>query len=448
MHLIGLDIGTTSVCGALLEARTRRMIRSVTLDNTAALRSSRSWEFAQDAESIWRTAESVLSELRSDRAEVLGIGITGQMHGILYVDKEGNAVSPLYTWQDKRGDMPYSKEATYAEQLARLTCYPMATGFGMATHFYNQQNGLVPPGASALCTIADYVAMRLANRTRPLIDPTNASGLGLYDPRLLEFDRAALTHAEIDAGLLPEQVPSGTVIGRIKDGIPVATALGDNQASFLGAVPDVRSSVLLNIGTGSQISVYSDAYCADECRTAGGIDIRPFPGGGYLLVGASLSGGKSYALLERFFREVITSFTGSDESSLYETMNRMAEAETADEFELKVNTRFFGTRADPLARGTIDGVCPDNWTPGHLIRGFLEGMAGELAGYYDLLPPSVRERAKALVVSGNGVRRNGALRRILERLFGLPLLLPDGGEEASRGAAICAGVGCGLYASF
>jgi len=443
LHLIGVDIGTTSVCGVLLDVKTRRIVRSVTKDNPAAMPSPRRWEFAQDVPSIWYTVKTIVDELRSGPADVRGIGVTGQMHGILYIDAGGNPVSPLYTWQDQRGDLPFSADATYAEQLGRMTGYPMATGYGMATHFYNAANGLVPRGAAAFCTIADYAAMRLANRTRPAIDPTNAASLGLYRLQTLEFDREALACAGIDADLLPEQVPSGTVIGSTEDGVPVTAALGDNQASFLGAVRDVRSSVLLNIGTGSQISVHADTF-----RTAEGIDTRPFPGGGYLLVGASLSGGKSYALLERFFRETLRAFAGYDGPNLYETMNRLADEAIAEETALQVNTQFFGTRQDPLKRGSIGGIGPDNWTPRHLVRGFLEGMIDELFRYYEAFPPSVKERVSTLVASGNGVRRNGALRRMLERRFGLPLVLPDGLEEASRGAAICAGVGCGLYPDF
>ena len=74
--------------------------------------------------------------------------------------------------------------------------------------------------------------------------------------------------------------------------IPVTVAIGDNQASFLGAAGSENNTLLVNMGTGGQISVLTDQYFETE-----GIEARPFLGGKYLLVGASLCGGKAYALL-------------------------------------------------------------------------------------------------------------------------------------------------------
>jgi sedoheptulokinase len=223
----------------------------------------------------------------------------------------------------------------------------------------------------------------------------------------------------------------------------VVCAIGDNQASFLGSICDIRKSILLNIGTGSQLSVYSDAYIQVE-----GIDTRPFPGGGYLMVGASLSGGKTYALLEQFFRETMALFAGSEESDLYEAMNRLAEDSPVNDSGLRVNTQFFGTRADSGVRGSIENIGPANFTPRHLVRGFLDGMIDELHRYYEAFPAFVKERLGTIVASGNGVRRNGALCRMLEQRFGCPLVIPEFREEASYGAAVSAGVGCGLYPDY
>lgn len=77
----------------------------------------------------------------------------------------------------------------------------------------------------------------------------------------------------------------------------VSVAIGDNQASFLGAVYDMENSVLVNIGTGGQISVLSD-----HCLMAENIEARPFVKGRYLLAGSSLCGGRAYAMLEKFFK--------------------------------------------------------------------------------------------------------------------------------------------------
>ena len=81
------------------------------------------------------------------------------MHGIVYLDKNGEAVSPLTIWQDGRGDTPYKEGLTYAEWLSKKTGYKLATGFGGVTHFYNTVNGLVPENAVTFCTIHDLAVM-------------------------------------------------------------------------------------------------------------------------------------------------------------------------------------------------------------------------------------------------------------------------------------------------
>jgi sedoheptulokinase len=442
MYLMGLDIGTTSVCGVLIDAHNGEIIKSLMKDNHATLETTNAWEFIQDPDMIFKTIQELIEELSGKDISVRGIGISGQMHGILYVDEFGNHVSPLYTWQDKRGSLPFSESTSYVEHLTMLTSYPVSTGFGMVTHFYNIHQGLVPEKAVTLCTIADYIAMKLCGCKSPVIDPTNAASLGLFHLESVKFDQEALNSAKIVPQLLPDIVPTGTVIGQTDRGISVVCAVGDNQASFLGAVRDIKSSILINIGTGSQISVFSDCLLQVE-----GLETRPFPGGGYILVGASLSGGKSYALLENFFREVCGIFAGYEES-LYEQMNLLAKSNLREETKLKVNTQFFGTRKDPSKQGAIEQISAKNFTPQHLIVGFLEGIIEELLAYYREFPDRIKRELNTVVGSGNGVRKNQALCQMLEKTFDLSIQIPLYPEEASYGAAICAGVGSGLYENF
>ena len=443
MKLIGLDIGTTSICGVLVHAETGKIVKTISKPNTSALRSPFDWEYTQDVSNIMHTVLEIVDELKEGVPDIRGIGVTGQMHGILYADDKGDALSPLFTWQDQRGNLCVSGAVTYAEQLRILTGYPAATGYGMVTHYYHVRNDSVPMGAAVICTISDYVAARLACRSKPVMDATNAASLGLYRLDSLEFDREALKEAGIDPGILPAQVESGKMIGHTADGIPVFAAIGDNQASFIGSVPDIRRSLLVNIGTGSQISAYMDEYAPFEQ-----VDIRPFPGGGYLLVGASLSGGKSYALLAKFFREVIKQFGKQEAADPYEVMNELAERPLEEGTALRVNTRFFGTRSNPGERGAIENIGPANFTPGHLVHGILEGMVEELAQYYDAFPAAVKKRLDTIAASGNGVQRNRALRAKLERRFDLPLVITEFPEEAAYGAAVSAGVGAGLYPNY
>ena len=201
--------------------------------------------------------ERVLDSFRASHGSIGGIGVAGQMHGILYVDGAGRAVSPLYTWQDGRGERTRAGGKSHAGFLSEALGQRLSTGMGFVTHYYNAANGLVPEGARRVCTIADYVAMRLAHAAAPVMDTTMAASLGCFDLHRLDFRRDAMQKLGVEESFFPSVSKSYAALGEHEPGTPVFPGLGDNQASFLGAVGDVRHSVLFNVGTGSQISLFS-----------------------------------------------------------------------------------------------------------------------------------------------------------------------------------------------
>ena len=100
MKSVGIDIGTTSVSAVVMNNRTGGIERSWTIPNPGFLTSGRAWERLQDADAIVRTTRRLLDEILDGEPDVRVIGLTGQMHGIVYLDRAGRAVSPLMTWQD------------------------------------------------------------------------------------------------------------------------------------------------------------------------------------------------------------------------------------------------------------------------------------------------------------------------------------------------------------
>jgi sedoheptulokinase len=440
---IGLDIGTTSICGVAYELPEGKTRRAITVPNRSAIAESGNAEEGQHPDQLLDTVEQILRTLTFHYPDIEGIGVTGQMHGVLYTDHEGHAVSPLYTWQDQKGRIPAGDGDTLVDRLVRECGYPLATGFGLVTHSALHQLGKVPTEAVRLCTIADFIAMRLTKGRNPIMDASNAASIGFFDVALGQFDMGALRQAGINPNILPPVVPSIAVVGETETGVPVFNAIGDNQASVLGSVADLRTSLLLNVGTGGQLSAYSERYFAVE-----GLETRPFPGGGYLLVGASLAGGKSYAMLEEFFRSVLKAFWAEGEADktvheLYGKMEALLDRLVSADYGLTVRTQFFGTRLQPDRKGAIEGIGPANFTPEHLIYGFLAGLTEELYAFYLLLPEEIRRSSETLTGSGNGLRRNRHLRRLCEERFGLQLRFPDSCEEAAVGAALHAAVCAG-----
>ena len=442
MNFIGIDIGTSSICGIVYNTVSKDIVSIAKINNTDML-SCNVWEKVQDANAIVDIVLDLIQELRIQYPDIKGIGLSGQMHGILYVNAEGEAVSPLYTWQDMRGSLLYKDGMSYAAYLSKQTGFPLSTGFGLVTHYYNKVNSLVPQNAVKLCTIMDYTAIRLTGKCEPLVDCSNAASLGFFDKEKLAFDKEALWNVGIDSSILPEIGKAFSRVGHYEN-ISVYTAIGDNQASFLGSIRDIRHSIHITVGTSSQISVYSEDYVNVPL-----LDTRPLPGGGYILVGAALCGGCSFSLLKKFFSETIKLYTGEemDDTDLYKIMVSVPYKEVQED-DIRVETLFGGTRSHPEKRGKIMNISCLNWHPENLIRGFLEGMSQELYDFYQLLPNSVRERKTILVGSGNGIKRNPLLCQILEERFKCHLQVSACREEAALGACICGMVGNGYINNF
>ena len=427
MKALGLDIGTTTVSAVVLEDGL--LLESVTKKNGYFIETGEAFAKCQDVARIEETAMEAVGELLALHPDVACIGLTGQMHGILYLNDKGEPLSPLYTWQDGRGDEVLADGESYAAYLSRKTGYLLATGYGCVTHFYNMKNGLVPQGAAHFCTVHDYIAMRLAGLTRPVTDATDAASLGLFDVRRGAFDEAAIAALGMDVSMLP-LVAKAPCIGK-HGSATVYVAIGDNQASFLGTTGGKREGMLVNVGTGSQFSAYSAEYIASDA-----LETRPFPGGGYLLVGASLCGGRAYALLEKFFRET-AEMLGVPCTRAYDAMDALAAKEEPITDPITVTPLFSGTRRDPARRATVENLSTENFTPRHLITGMMEGMAREL---YDMYAAYLASGGKpsTLYGSGNGLRVNPYLQKCFERLFDAPLMLSSLREEAATGAALFA----------
>lgn len=423
MKSIGIDLGTTSLSFHVVDASARAPVEQATLESVGFLPSSNPWERAQDGDAIAAKAQAVLDGLLRRHPDTGAIGLTGQMHGILYVDGAGRACGPLFTWQDGRAAQPGADDKSVCQRLGERGL-PTPPGYGLATHLANRERGLVPPQAAALCTIADYLGLRLTGRKRPLLHASQAASLGLFDTQRLAFLPEA---AELAGRLLPQVTGEPALLGEYR-GVPVSVSLGDNQASYLGSVRRAGDTLLVNIGTGGQISLLSPRAAA--CP---GIEARPFLEGYTLLVGATLCGGAAYAALEGFFRAYAQA-AGAPDVPQYEVMARLLEQRP--DLCWNVRTSFAGTRQDPFAAGSITGLRREDFHPAGLIRGVLEGMAQELWELYNAACRAVGAAPARMLASGNAVGKNPALRAILERRFALPLELVPVTEEAALGAAL------------
>lgn len=403
MKAIGIDIGTTSVCGVVIDVESGLVIDSVTKNSNAFIETKNPWEKIQSVDKIIAIATEILDGFMG--ADIVSIGVTGQMHGMVYTNADGWAVSPLYIWQDERGNLPY-KDTTYAKYLNSFS------GYGTVTDFYNRENGLRPKDAVSFCTIHDYFVMKLCGLKKAIMHSTDAASYGCYDLRKNKFNY------DVNVDVTADFTIAGTYCG-----VPVSVAIGDNQASVFSTLRD-EENILLNVGTGSQVSVISDKISeSDEVET------RPYFGGKYLIVGAALCGGRAYSVLKKFYKKVFSYKETLSDDEVYDIMNKMLESEAPC---VRVDTRFAGTRKNPEISGSITEIREESFTPEAFTKGVLSGMVTELHDMY----AKMGVEKSGIVGSGNGVRKNKALVRIFEEKFGGTMKMPAHLEEAAVGAAL------------
>ena len=473
---LGLDVGTTTVTALALDAASGAVLARATRPNdaditTASDRSRGRSEW--DAEAMLSAALAALADAAAQLGErrdgVVGLGLTGQQHGVVLVDRATRPLTPFINWQDRRGEEPWpGSEQTYTQRAAALlgpaavarTGCALAGGYLGTTLFWLRANAQLPDAALA-CLITDFVGARLTG-TPPVTDPTMAASSGLLDVWTRRWDAAALQALGLPPGLFPPLREAGDALGGLTPqsaraaglppGLPVCVGLGDNQASFVGSVAQRATSVLVNVGTGAQVSQYVERaeWEEEEGREgASGLgrpEIRPFPRGGYLLVHAGLFGGRTYALLDRFFRQVGRDLFGqAADAPLYARLNEWARAVPYGADGLRCEPYFSGSRAEPTRRAVWTGMSDVNFTPAHLTRALLEGMARSFQQGFTHLQSTARTPVERLVGAGNGLRENAALAEMVATEFGLPLVTPLHREEAAYGAALVASVGVGVW---
>ena len=266
MQIIGIDIGTTTISGAVLEyenEKTVKLLEAKTIENGGFMPTANEWEKIQDAGAIVKKAEKLLDDLLDKYPQTERIGLTGQMHGIVYIDQTGTCVSPLYTWQDGRGGLWENGQQSLVAEIWENCKMDTASGYGLVTHIYNMRHGLVSKNAVSFCTIMDYFGMYLTSRKRLLVHVSNAAGFSFFDGRNMQFDIEKLKKMGVQESWLPDVCTEIEKLGTYRKCI-VTIAMGDNQASFLGAAGNEENTLLVNVGTGGQISILLDQYFAEN----------------------------------------------------------------------------------------------------------------------------------------------------------------------------------------
>jgi sedoheptulokinase len=432
--IIGLDLGTSKIAAILYETDVSSVVAVDSLPNNCEIKGLPVNYHEQDPELIFDIAIKVIHNLLK-KAEVKaqavrGIAITGQQHGVILVDKDLKPITSLITWQDRRA-------ADISENI-RLHQWPEETGcflhpgYGGLTLYHLKQAGKIPHNTYKALSITGFVVARLTGQCA--IDETFAASWGIFDIRKMKWKEELIRLLGIEDSLLPDFGKSCSAVGVAKnarqfglsENTIIYSPVGDNQAGVAGVLDSNLSEAVINIGTSGQLSVP-----LKEFGFSPQVETRPYPGGSYIQMHATLCGGWSYEYLAGFFSQVLEQI-GQTKVPVNEIMNRMnVYGKTLESNGLSMDTRFAGERIGSVKAGNISGINTINLSPENLIHACIKGVVEELAmasvntDFTDI---------KGLVAAGNAIRKIPLLKTSIEERFGLPCRIVDLPEEAALGA--------------
>jgi xylulokinase len=428
--LVGLDVGTTGVKALRLSPAGEVLARS---EEEYPLATPEPGWAEQDPEDWWRAAEAALARLGGE--DVAGIGLSGQMHGLVVLDEDERVLRPAILWNDQRTATECAEiEARVGlRELVRLSGNRALPGFTAPKLLWLRRHE--PETYERIAHVLlpkDYVRLRLTGER--VTDVADASGTLLLDVAHRRWSEELLQALELPAAWLPALVESPVVSGRTGDGIPVAAGAGDQAAGALGVGVDRPGPLSVVLGTSGVVFAALPGFAADpEGRVHAFCHAVP---GGWHAMGVMLSAAGSL----RWLREVVA----PDEP--YEKLVAEAERWPPGVEGLTFLPYLVGERTphvDPAARGAFVGL-ELRHDRGALVRAVLEGVAFALRDCLELLR-SLGVDAEVARVSGGGARSDLWL-RIVSSVLGVPLERTAAEEGAAFGAALLGGVAGGVFA--
>ena len=425
--VIGLDSSTQS-CKAIAWDPTGRAVAegraAIPLANPSFDR------FEQDPEDWWRASETALSALAVD--EVTGIGLSGQMHGLVVLDARERVLRPAILWNDGRTEAECAEieQRVGVARLVALTGNRALTGFtapkllwlrGHEPQLYGEIRHVLLP--------KDYVRLRLTGERA--MDVADASGTLLFDVEERRWSHEVLGALELPPEWLPPVLESPAVSGEAA-GVPVAAGAGDQAAAALGVGVDRPGPLSIVLGTSGTVFAALPEFAAEpEARLHVFCHCVP---GAWHAMGVTLSAAGSL----RWLRDALG-------GAPYDVLLAEAGQWRPGTEGLLFQPYLAGERTphgDPRARGAFVGLSLRH-DRGALVRAVLEGVAFALRDSLELLR-LLGVRPQSARVSGGGARSELWL-RIVASVLGLPLERCAVEEGSAYGAALLGGVAAGVF---
>ena len=439
--LLGLDIGTTGArCLAIDE--TGRVLAEATAEYP--LYSPHPGWSEQHPEDWWNASRTAIGRVAEKIGpDIAGIGLTGQMHGAVFLDERDAVIRPALLWNDQRTQKECQEitEKVGADALIRIAGNPALTGFQAPKLLWLRSE---EPKAYArlrrLLLPKDYVRLRLSGDAAT--DASDASGTLFLDLRSRTWSSEILGALDVERRWLPEVFEGSETTGRVlatvsaelglPPGIPLAAGGGDNAAAAIGNGVISAGQASCSIGTSGVLFAPSEFLSPDPSGRLHAF-CHAVPDR-YHLMGVTLSAGGSL----RWWREVLGEVS-------YVQLGQLAAQVPPGSEGLIFLPYLSGERSphlDPLARGAFFGLSSRH-SAAHLTRALMEGVAFSLRDCLELMR-QIGTAPTEIRATGGGARSD-LWRQLLADILGCRILRTVSDQGPAYGAALLAGIAAGVY---
>jgi xylulokinase len=447
-YLLGIDIGTSSVKTAVLEAETANVIHSITREYPVLQPQPGYAE--QNPDDWWNAVvQTVRAATESlEKNAVVGIGLSGQMHGTVCLDHTGEPMRPAIIWADTRSkpqcDVLMSRNNL--DDMARHAPGRPATGFmGPTLMWLTQHEPETLRHTQAVILPKDEVRRRLTGEIAT--DVSDAAATWLLDVKSGQWSDWLLGACGLEKRYLPNVLNSTDVAGKLTveaadllglpAGIPVIAGCADQPAQALAYGLYQPGTALVTIGTGGQVFLPLAQPQTDPQMRFYLLN-HALPGRWYAAA-AILSAGLSL----RWLRDLLGL---KERLDAYEHLSKLASEVPPGAEGLIFLPYLAGERTphfDPQASGVFLGLRLHHHA-GHMARAVMEGVTFALSECLSLVAD---DKAQLRVIISGGAAASPVWRQIQADIFNRPLTRSGGENHACIGAALLAGVGCGIYSS-
>ena len=446
MNFLGIDVGTGGT-------------RAVLIDSGGAIRAAATIEhapfaspeigWAEQNPEDWRRAsfEAIKQVLTSEnvRADEIGaIGLSGQMHGAVFLDESDEVLRPSIIWCDQRTEKQCREltEKIGAAKLIELVSNPALTNFTLPKMLWLRENE--PETWNKTRTVLlpkDYVRLCLSGDKAT--DVSDATGTLLLNVQNRRWSGEMLAAVEISENLLPTLYESTEITGTIsascaaetglKSGTLIVAGAGDNAAGAVGMGVVKVGAVSATIGTSGVIFAVTDQPSIDS-RGRIHTFCHAVPERWHV-TGVTQAAGLSF----RWFRENFA------ENESYDKLVEAAAKISVGADGLLWTPYLMGERTphvDPHVRASLIGLTASH-TKAHVVRAILEGVAFSLRDSIEIFK-SLNIPIETIKLGGGGAR-SALWRQIQANVYGQNVEIVEADEGAAYGAALLAGVGAGRW---